>query len=138
MDLPQLHRLPAHVIHHAPGCSDNHLHAVFQGADLSSYLLPPVNRQNLDSMHIFCQAVDFIRNLDSQLSCWAQDNRLRLFKLRIHLLQKRNPERRRLSRPGLGLADNIQSLKLQRNGPRLNRRSGLKPHIGYSTHDLCV
>jgi hypothetical protein len=40
----------------------------------------------------------------------------------VHVLQQRQPEGGRLARPGLRLAQQVASLKQDRNGPCLNRR----------------
>ena len=76
MDMIQFQGLSAHMIHHTARCSDNHLYTVFQGPDLSSYILSSVNWKNLNSVHIFTKTSYLIGNLDCQLSRRAENNRL--------------------------------------------------------------
>ena len=86
VDLIHLDGFAAHVIHHTPRRTDDNLHAIFKGADLASDFLSAVDRQNLDAMHVFCQAADLLRYLDGKFTGRAENDRLRLLILRIDLL----------------------------------------------------
>ena len=76
----------AHVIHHTPRRTDDNLHTILEGTDLTSDLLSAVDRQNLDTVHVFCQAADLLRYLDGKFTGRAENDRLRLLILRIDLL----------------------------------------------------
>ena len=86
MDLIHLDGFAAHVIHHTPRRTDDNLHTILEGTDLTSDLLSAVDRQNLDTVHVFCQAANLLRYLDGKFTGRAENDRLRLLILRIDLL----------------------------------------------------
>ncbi len=64
------------MIHHTSRCSDNQLYAALQRADLLHDLLPAVDRQHLDAVHIIRQIADLLRYLYGKLSGRTQYDRL--------------------------------------------------------------
>ena len=133
----QLDRMTTHMVHHPSGGSHNDLHAA-QPCDLPADLLSTVNGKHLDAVHILRHFAKLLRRLDRQLPCRTKNDRLKLAQLRIGLLQNRYSERRRLSRAGLRLPDNILSRQQKRDRLLLNRGERLKAHLLYRTHDPLI
>ncbi len=122
MHIIHLQRMSAHVIHHTPRCSHDDLCAAFQVPDLSDDILPSIDREYLDPMHIFGKLAKFLCRLHSQLSGRAQNHRLQIPVIRVNLLQNGNPESRSLTGTSLGLSNHILSGHKERNRLFLNRR----------------
>ena len=89
-------------------------------------------------MHILCQVTDLVCYLDGQLTGRTKSNSLQLFLLRVNLLKKRDTKGCCLTSSGLGLADDIATLQLYRNGLRLDRGRLLKSHICHGTQDTII
>ena len=97
----------SHVIHHAPGCTDDNLCAFSQCGNLSVDRLSAINGQNADVVLIFQQLAEFLAYLNRQLSGGAEDERLQASVLGVNAFQKGNPESSGFACPCLRLSDDV-------------------------------
>ena len=119
----------AHVIHHTPRRTDDNLHTILEGTDLTSDLLSAVDREDLDPGHVFRKAAKLFRYLDRKFSRRAEDHCLCLSVFRVHLHEKRNSKSCGLTGSGLRLADHVMAFHLNRDRLGLDRGRRLKSHI---------
>ena len=128
----QLYRMTAHMIHDAPGRTHDNLH-IPEPPDLLADLLPTVDGQHFNAVHIFCNVADLLRRLHCQFSGGTEDHRLQPAQVRVDLLQGRDGKGRRLARTGLCLPDNILIFQQIGNRLHLDRRKLLESHLPYRT-----
>ena len=84
----------SHVIHHAPGCTDDNLCAFSQCGNLSVDRLSAINGQNADVVLIFQQLAEFLACLQASV-------------LGVNAFQKGNPESSGFACPCLRLSDDV-------------------------------
>ena len=125
------------MIHHTSRRPHNDLYC-FQCLDLSADLLSAVNRQNLNSVHIFSKFPKFLGSLDRKLSGRAQHDCLNIPALRICILQKRYSKCCRLSGARLSLSDHILPCKQRRNRLLLYRCKPCKSHFCKTSDDPLI
>ncbi len=133
----QLDGMPAHMVHHTSGGSNNNLDSP-ETADLPADILAAVDGKHFNALHVFGNPADLLRRLHGQLPGGAQDNGLQFPQIRINLLQGRNAESSRLARARLGLSDNV--LPLEQTGNRLFLNGGqlVKSHFSDGPHNALI
>ncbi|GBD17754.1 hypothetical protein HRbin27_00240 [bacterium HR27] len=94
------------VIHDTSRCSDDDIHRVPQSAQLALDRLSTVERDD-PCLEIATESVDSLRNLDRQLTCWGQDERLWPVPIGCQSLEDRQCEGCRLAGSGVCLHDRI-------------------------------
>ena len=130
------------MIHHAAGCTYHDLYTAFQILDLSYDVLPSIDRQYFDSLHILGKLPQFLRRLHCQFSGRTKNHRLQAAVIRIYLLQDRNTECCRLTSACLSLPYNIPSRHKKRDRLLLDRCHLVKSQFSDSTQNplinLCI
>ena len=86
MDVLAPDGLSPHMVHNPPRRSNDDLCSVLQPPDLPDDILPAVDGQHLDPMHVFCQPAHLVGHLDRQLPCGTQGNGLKFLAVRVYLL----------------------------------------------------
>ncbi len=119
--LAQLERAAPHMIQQPPRCANDKLAAALQLAELTLHVLPAVCRKNGHALSRCGKLSGLSRNLDGELPCRCDDERLGAFDIRADLLHDRKQESKRLSRSCLRLGNQIMSLQQLRNRSFLNR-----------------
>ncbi len=115
-------------VHHPAGRADEHLRAVLQVLHLLADPLPADDAGRTDG-GVPGEAGDLVCHLRAQLARRHEDDGLKR-QPGDGLLHDRDAERRRLARPGAGLAQHVSPGEHRRNQQPLNVAWGLEPYLG--------
>ncbi len=134
-DLPQVERAALDVVEHPAGRADDDVDPPAQGPQLPLDRLAAVDPAD---RHIacMCKLLQLTNDLLSQLAGGGQDDGLRAARPRLQHLDQGNAKGRRLAGAGLGLTDDVQTIKRPRDEGRLDgggcgvagMRQGLEHH----------
>ena len=122
-DVIQFQRAAAHVVHDPARRADHDLHAALQTAELPLVRLAAVDRQRFDVL-VAAVFVQRLGDLNGELACRRQDQRLNRALLGIDGLDDGKPESGRLPRSGLRLGDHVPAGKKGGDDLDLNWRGG--------------
>ena len=91
-----------HEVDETARCGHDNLCAVVQGLYLVADTGTSVDSHDVELWYVLGEVAQVVGYLQAQLAGWREDDGLCLFALRVHHLQERQSERRRLSRTRLG------------------------------------
>jgi hypothetical protein len=111
-----------HQIHHAPGCADDDVRAVFQRGDLVARGHAAIDGDDLDVVLRARQAADLGGDLVGQLARGAQHQGLDGKPARVQAVDHGQAEGSRLAAAGAGLGDQVLALQGQRQAGGLDGR----------------
>ncbi len=114
LNATKVERLPAHMIQESARCTDNKMSSTFQLTQLLLHILTTINRQYFD-VRMTSQLACLFRNLQSQLTCWSHNQRLRISSLGMDLVHNWQQEGQCLPCSCLCSGNHIKSLHQWRN-----------------------
>ena len=114
------HRSALHVVPQPAGGGHHDLGPLFQRVDLPADGLAAVEADNADTGLKLGQIPHFRRDLQRQLPCGGQDDRLELVRFRVDMFNDRDAEGEGLSGARGGLGGDILPLQHGRDAPGLD------------------
>ncbi|MNO62533.1 hypothetical protein D3C76_532100 [compost metagenome] len=114
LNATEIEGLPAHMIQKSARCTNDKMSAAFQLTKLLLDILTTINGQDFN-ICMTCQLARLFRNLQSQLTCRSQDQRLRISPLRMDLVHNWQQEGQSLPCTCLCSCNYIQTLHQWRN-----------------------
>ena len=108
------------MIHQPPRRRHDDLRVFFQLLDLALDLRAAIDHGHADLFGECQKAAQLVADLDGQLARRRKDQALKVFAVRVDVLDHRDAEGKRLARAGRGLGDDVLPFHERRDGLGLN------------------